>query len=114
MRLGSDWLVALANSETDAERARITSIFSHHDNDRLPGTHGLARRAQSPLDRLGHVSLLRIPRASPGAPDCAQAHRAGFAAQRLSAASASSACGKRPDIRDVAVTTPEDSFATRA
>ncbi|QDH60344.1 alpha/beta fold hydrolase [Pandoraea pnomenusa] len=64
MRLGSDWLVALANSETDAERARITSIYSHHDNvvypvrtSVLPGAHNL------PLDRLGHVSLATHPRA---------------------------------------------------
>lgn len=63
MSIGSEWLVALANSETDAARARITSIYSYHDNvvypvrtSVLPGAHNLA------LDRLGHVSLATHPR----------------------------------------------------
>jgi pimeloyl-ACP methyl ester carboxylesterase len=64
MSLGSEWLVALARRETDAERARITSIYTYHDNvvypvrtSVLPGAHNIA------LDGLGHVSLGTHPRA---------------------------------------------------
>lgn len=64
MGIGSEWLIALANRETDAERARITSIYTYHDNvvyptrtSVLPGAHNVA------LDRLGHVSLGTHPRA---------------------------------------------------
>lgn len=63
MSLGSEWLAALANRETDTERARITSIYTLHDNvvyptrtSVLPGAHNIA------LDRLGHVSLGTHPR----------------------------------------------------
>ncbi|ANJ87150.1 esterase/lipase family protein [Pandoraea oxalativorans] len=63
MSIGSEWLVALANSEKDAERARITSIYTAHDNvvypvrtSVLPGAHNIA------LDGLGHVSLGTHPR----------------------------------------------------
>lgn len=64
MGIGSEWLIALANGETHAERARITSIYTCHDNvvyptrtSVLPGAHNIA------LDRLGHVSLGTHPRA---------------------------------------------------
>ncbi|PTD98345.1 esterase/lipase family protein [Pandoraea apista] len=64
MSVGSEWLMALANRETDAERARITSIYTFHDNvvypvrtSVLPGARNIA------LDRLGHVSLATHPRA---------------------------------------------------
>ncbi|MDR3398495.1 MAG: alpha/beta fold hydrolase [Pandoraea sp.] len=63
MSLGSEWLVALSSRETDAARARITSIYTFHDNvvypvrtSVLPGAHNIA------LDRLGHVSLGTHPR----------------------------------------------------
>lgn len=62
--LGSEWLVALANGESDAERTRITSIYTYHDNvvypvrtSVLPGARNIA------LDGLGHVSLGTHPRA---------------------------------------------------
>ncbi|VVE87389.1 esterase/lipase family protein [Pandoraea bronchicola] len=64
MSIGSEWLAELARRETDTERARITSIYSFHDNvvypvstSVLPGAHNIA------LDRLGHVSLGTHPRA---------------------------------------------------
>ncbi|VVE52488.1 permease [Pandoraea capi] len=63
MSIGSDWLVALANGENDTARARITSIYTAHDNvvypvrtSVLPGAHNIA------LEGLGHVSLGTHPR----------------------------------------------------
>ncbi|BDD93805.1 hypothetical protein PanNE5_32450 [Pandoraea sp. NE5] len=64
MGVGSEWLAALASRETQTQRARITSIYTFHDNVVypvrtcvLPGAHNIA------LDRLGHVSLGTHPRA---------------------------------------------------
>ncbi|VVD69904.1 esterase/lipase family protein [Pandoraea anhela] len=63
MGIGSEWLVALASSEKDSERARITSIYTAHDNvvypvrtSILPGARNIA------IEGLGHVSLGTHPR----------------------------------------------------
>jgi triacylglycerol esterase/lipase EstA (alpha/beta hydrolase family) len=58
MRPGSAWLRALDASEDAATRARITSIYTHHDNivspresSRLAGARNLA------FGGVGHVAL---------------------------------------------------------
>ena len=57
------WLTTLAGAEPDALRARITSIYSHHDNiiapqtsSELPGARNLA------FGGVGHVALGHNPR----------------------------------------------------
>ncbi len=60
---GNQWLSSLAATETAAERALITSLFSHHDNivepqlsAYLPGARNIA------LAGLGHVAMGRSRR----------------------------------------------------
>lgn len=61
--MASDWLQALAASESAATRAKITSIFTHHDNivapqtsSFLPGSHNIE------FGGIGHVALGGNPR----------------------------------------------------
>lgn len=60
MQRSSDWLAALASSESAARRALLTSIFSHHDNIvapqtscRLPGAKNIE------FGSVGHVAMGR-------------------------------------------------------
>nr|WP_314546973.1 alpha/beta fold hydrolase [uncultured Massilia sp.] len=60
---GSDWLRALAASESPATRALVTSIYTHHDNivspqasSVLPGARNIA------FGGIGHVALGSNPR----------------------------------------------------
>ncbi len=60
---GSAWLQALAASETAATRAKITSLYTHHDNivapqlsSVLPDAHNIA------FGGIGHVAMGRNPR----------------------------------------------------
>lgn len=62
MRRDSDWLRALAGAEDADTRARITSIYTHHDNivapqtsSELPGARNLA------FGGVGHVALAANP-----------------------------------------------------
>ncbi|WP_066738997.1 triacylglycerol lipase [Cupriavidus sp. D384] len=64
MRWQSAWLAALAAAETPEMRARIVSVFSWHDSIAGPaGTSWLDGAQHVALDGIGHVSLLRDPRA---------------------------------------------------
>ncbi|CAG9174286.1 esterase/lipase family protein [Cupriavidus pinatubonensis] len=64
MRCGSPWLTALGDAETPALRARMVSIFSWHDSIAGPPcTSWLDGAKHIPLAGIGHVSLLRDPRA---------------------------------------------------
>lgn len=64
MRWHSPWLQALALAETPALRARIVSVFSWHDSIAgPPGTAWLEGAHNVPLAGIGHVALLRHPRA---------------------------------------------------
>jgi hypothetical protein len=64
LRCGSPWLKALAEAETPATRARMVSIFSWHDSIAGPPcTAWLEGARHVPLAGIGHVSLLRDPRA---------------------------------------------------
>ncbi len=64
MRCGSAWLKALATAEAPALRARLVSIFSWHDSIAGPScTSWLDGARHMPLSGIGHVSLLRDPRA---------------------------------------------------
>ncbi len=61
---GGDWLRLLAAAETPGERARIVSVFSWHDSIAGPaGTACLDGAHHIALAGIGHVSLLRHPRA---------------------------------------------------
>jgi len=54
------WLGALAAAESPATRARITSIFSHHDNIVAPQTSSELPGARNlPFGGIGHVALGR-------------------------------------------------------
>jgi triacylglycerol esterase/lipase EstA (alpha/beta hydrolase family) len=54
----NEWLAALAASETARQRARITSIFSHHDNIIAPQTSSLLDGARNlAFGGVGHVAL---------------------------------------------------------
>lgn len=65
MRWHSPWLATLAAAETPPLRARIVSIFSWHDSIAgPPGTSWLDGAQHLALDGIGHVSLLRDPRAA--------------------------------------------------
>jgi pimeloyl-ACP methyl ester carboxylesterase len=56
--LPSAWLRALGDSEDSAQRARMTSIFSHHDNIVAPQTASLLDGARHiALGGVGHVAL---------------------------------------------------------
>jgi len=64
MRCGSEWLRALAAAETPALRAQLVSVFSWHDSIvGPPCTSWLDGARHIALAGLGHVSLLRHPRA---------------------------------------------------
>ncbi|MCA3191405.1 MULTISPECIES: alpha/beta fold hydrolase [unclassified Cupriavidus] len=64
MRWRSAWLTALAAAETPSMRARIVSVFSWHDSIAgPPGTSWLDGARHLALEGIGHVSLLRDPRA---------------------------------------------------
>ncbi|MWL86655.1 alpha/beta fold hydrolase [Cupriavidus sp. SW-Y-13] len=64
MRWQSPWLAALAAAETPAMRAHIVSVFSWHDSIAgPPGTSWLEGAHHVALDGIGHVALLRHPRA---------------------------------------------------
>lgn len=55
---GNDWLTTLALSESKEVRARITSIYSRHDNIVSPQQSAkLAGAANQALDLVGHVAL---------------------------------------------------------
>jgi triacylglycerol esterase/lipase EstA (alpha/beta hydrolase family) len=56
----SGWLQALAASESDATRALITSLFTHHDNIVAPQTSSLLPGARNiELGGVGHVAMGR-------------------------------------------------------
>ena len=58
----SDWLVALAGSETVARRALITSLYSHHDNIVAPQTSAVLDGARNiAFAGIGHVAMGRSP-----------------------------------------------------
>jgi triacylglycerol esterase/lipase EstA (alpha/beta hydrolase family) len=58
MRPGSAWLCALAASEDAATRARITSIYTHHDNIVSPRESSrLAGARNLEFGGVGHVAL---------------------------------------------------------
>ena len=63
MRIGSDWLDALASAETEATGALFTVVLSHHDNVVMPQAgqtlHG-ARTVE--VGGIGHVRLSDEPR----------------------------------------------------
>jgi len=64
MRCGSHWLQRLDAAESPAWRARMVCVFSWHDSIAGPACTGwLAGARHIALDGLGHVSLLRHPRA---------------------------------------------------
>ncbi|AOZ05598.1 esterase/lipase family protein [Cupriavidus malaysiensis] len=64
MRCDSAWLRALADAEGPAERALLASVFSWHDSIAGPaGTSCLPGARHWPLAGVGHVALLRHPRA---------------------------------------------------
>lgn len=58
MRRGSPWLAALAARESPKRRARMTSVFSYHDNIVAPQlSAALPGTALWPRAGIGHVSL---------------------------------------------------------
>ncbi|MFK3738790.1 esterase/lipase family protein [Massilia sp. TN1-12] len=60
---GSDWLRALAASESPATRALITSIYTHHDNIVAPQTSSVLPGARNiAFGGIGHVALGSNPR----------------------------------------------------
>lgn len=64
MRCGSPWLKALAAAEASVPRTRLVSIFSWHDSIAGPPcTSWLEGARHTALTGIGHVSLLRDPRA---------------------------------------------------
>jgi len=64
MRCGSHWLQRLDAAESPAWRTRMVCVFSWHDSIAGPACTGwLAGARHIALDGLGHVSLLRHPRA---------------------------------------------------
>jgi len=59
----SDWLRALAASESAATRALVTSIYTHHDNIIAPQTSSVLPGARNiEFGGIGHVALGRNPR----------------------------------------------------
>ncbi len=64
MRWASPWLTNLAEAESPAMRGRMISVFSWHDSIAGPAdTSWLEGARHIPLSGIGHVSLLRDPRA---------------------------------------------------
>lgn len=60
MQPGHSWLVELAGAEAAAQRALLTSIFSHHDNLVAPQESGrLAGARNLEFGAIGHVALGR-------------------------------------------------------
>lgn len=60
---GSDWLRALAASESPETRALITSIYTHHDNIVAPQTSSVLPGARNiAFGGIGHVALGSNPR----------------------------------------------------
>jgi triacylglycerol esterase/lipase EstA (alpha/beta hydrolase family) len=63
MRRGSAWLQALAGAESAADRALVTSIWTHHDNIVAPQDSSvLAGARNSAFGGVGHVALGSDPR----------------------------------------------------
>jgi pimeloyl-ACP methyl ester carboxylesterase len=63
MRTGSAWLRALADSEDDAARALVTSLYTHHDNIVSPRESGRLEGARNlEFGGVGHVALGSNPR----------------------------------------------------
>jgi triacylglycerol esterase/lipase EstA (alpha/beta hydrolase family) len=63
MRIGSPWLQALADGETAAVRALVTSIWTHQDNIVAPQTTSALPGARNlEFGGVGHVALGRNPR----------------------------------------------------
>lgn len=63
MRRGSAWLRDLAAFETPARRARIVSIYTHHDNIVAPQDSGILAGARNiAFGGVGHVALCANPR----------------------------------------------------
>jgi len=59
MRPNNMWLVALAAGETTEDRARITSLYSYHDNVVAPQLSGHLEHAHNiAVSGVGHVSLV--------------------------------------------------------
>jgi hypothetical protein len=59
----SDWLRALAASESAATRALVSSIYTHHDNIIAPRTSSVLPGARNiEFGGIGHVALGRNPR----------------------------------------------------
>jgi pimeloyl-ACP methyl ester carboxylesterase len=59
----SAWLQALAQSESAATRALITSLYTHHDNIVAPQTSSVLSGARSiEFGGVGHVAMGRNPR----------------------------------------------------
>lgn len=83
MRFGGDdgpdsWLATLAASETEAKRALITSIFTHHDNIVAPQTSSHLPGARNiEFGGVGHVAMGRNSRIL----DCVMAELARFCAK---------------------------------
>lgn len=62
MRLHSDWLAALANSEQPHQRARYTCFFSHCDNIAMPASTGMLTGADNRhVPHQPHVALAFAP-----------------------------------------------------
>lgn len=60
--LESEWIRALVKSESESVRAKIVSIFSHHDNIIAPQTSSvLAGAVNIPYHGIGHVALAFHP-----------------------------------------------------
>ena len=63
MRRGSAWLRDLAAFETPAMRARVVSIYTHHDNIVAPQDSGVLAGARNvAFGGVGHVALCSNPR----------------------------------------------------
>jgi triacylglycerol esterase/lipase EstA (alpha/beta hydrolase family) len=62
MRQDSDWLRALAATETDGRRGRFTCFYSHCDNIAMPASTGALPGADNRhVDGQPHVALVHAP-----------------------------------------------------